>query len=396
MTNLRLYTNEYFVLGENILQLKYESARPKSYGEKLPKRYQLSLLLLSLEALFLAMCATGAAHAFTASFVAGAYQDSDGAISVNAYGDFVDPYFANRALTLADESGLDIHASVSRWIPWAIARQLPDGRFQRYCKSESAAWSPCQSSDADDASLALWLELLYRLAPNSGLPLNWKSSTDRANRYLEKLHDNGTGLYFVSLETRVSLLMDNVEVYHLFRVLAAANRRFGHPDLGDYYQRKANRLAQAISARLWVPAEHAFLTSTQNSPAQSPATRAFYPDDVAQVYPWLFNMPTPAGNAKAAFQRWLKFYGSTWLNRDGDDFPWGVVALAAFRLGDTTCVRQWITQNASLSLSSSLSLGSGTLKSETLGPDQGRYWTVLDETVLQILRQKSLSPGPPQ
>jgi hypothetical protein len=307
---------------------------------------------------------------------------------------------------LADESGLDVRASVAHWIPWAIAHQLPDGRFQRYCKSASSEWSACQSSDADDAGLALWLELLFRMAPKSGLPSNWKSSADRANRYLETLHDNGTGLYFVSLELRVSLLMDNVEVYHSFRVMAAANRRFGRPDLGDSYQRKANRLAQAIAGRLWVRAKHEFLTSTQNSSnqnsaaqnfgtqnfaTQDPAARAFYPDDVAQVYPWLFNMPTPAGNAKAAFRRWLKSYGSTWLNRDSDDFPWGIVALAAYRQGETTCVRQWMTQSVSLSLS----LRSGTLKSETLGSDQDRYWTVLDETVLQILRQKSLRPGAP-
>ena len=280
--------------------------------------FHLLQTLFLFQTFFLLVCTTGMAHAFTASFVAGAYQDSDGAITVNAHGDFVDPYFANRALTLADESGLDVRASVARWIPWAMAHQLPDGRFQRYCKSESAAWSACQSSDADDAGLALWLELLFRMAPKSGLPPNWKSSAARANRYLENLHDNGTGLYFVSLELRVSLLMDNVEVYHLFRVMAAANRRFGRPDLGDSYQRKANRLAQAIAGRLWVPAKHEFLISTQNSShqnsaaqnfaTQSPAARAFYPDDVAQVYPWLFNMPTPAGNAKAALRRWLKSY----------------------------------------------------------------------------------------
>src|ERR1044072_1481627 len=143
------------------------------------------------------------------------YQAPDGAITVNEHGNFVDPYFTNRALTLADESGMNVRAVAERWIPWIMAHQLADGRFERYCKSGGGDWSPCQPSDADDAGLAVWLELLYRLAPQSGLPVTWQASAATANKYLEHLRDKNTGLYFVSHDLRVCLLMDNVEVYHL-------------------------------------------------------------------------------------------------------------------------------------------------------------------------------------
>src|ERR1051325_2272610 len=121
---------------------------------------------LSLALLFLSI---GTSRASAQTLDLNLYQTPDGAITVNEHGDFVDPYFANRALTLADESGMDVRVIADRWIPWLVAHHLPDGRFQRYCKSRSSDWSPCKPSDADDSGLAVWLELLHRLAPESGL-----------------------------------------------------------------------------------------------------------------------------------------------------------------------------------------------------------------------------------
>ena len=82
--------------------------------------------------------------------------------------------------------------------------------------------------------------------------------------------------------------MDNVEVYHLFRVMAVANRRFGQTKLSRDYEIKADQLAHAIVRRMWSRKGQSFLASTQQ-----PAPNTFYPADVAQVYPWLFKMPTP-------------------------------------------------------------------------------------------------------
>jgi len=289
------------------------------------------------------------------------YQTPDGAITVNEHGNFVDPYFTNRALTLADESGMNVRAVAERWIPWIMAHQLADGRFERYCKSGGGDWSPCQPSDADDAGLAVWLELLYRLAPQSGLPVTWQASAATANKYLEHLRDKNTGLYFVSHDLRVCLLMDNVEVYHLFRVIAAANRRFGQLKLSLDYRKKADQLARAIVRRMWLPAKHSFAASTQR-----PLPTTFYPAAVAQIYPWLFKLPTPAGDAKHAFRNWLSSHGNIWLHRSNDQFPWGIIALAADRFGETAWVDQWVENSQSLRHSA--------------------YWTVLDETLVQVLQ----------
>ena len=85
----------------------------------------MSALLL---ALYLPLL-VGTTHASLQNLVLDLYQTPDGAITVNEHSDFVDPYFANRALTLADESGMDVHVIAEHWIPWLMAHQLPDGRF---------------------------------------------------------------------------------------------------------------------------------------------------------------------------------------------------------------------------------------------------------------------------
>ncbi len=307
---------------------------------------------------------SGASQASSRILALDLYQTPDGAITVNEHGNFVDPYFANRALTLADESGMDVRVLAERWIPWLMAHQLSDGRFQRYCRSDGSDWSPCKPSDADDAGLAVWLELLYRLAPQSGLPATWQDSAMRANKYLESLRDKNTGLYFVSHDLRVCLLMDNVEVYHLFRVVAAANHRLGQPKLSLDYKKKADDLARATVRRMWSSVNHRFVASTQR-----PLPVTFYPAAVAQVYPWLFKLPTPAGDAKASFRNWLSFYGNIWLDRSSDQFPWGIIALAGDQLGETACVDQWIENSKSLRHSA--------------------YWTVLDEALVQVFQNDS-------
>ena len=310
----------------------------------------------------LLLLGTGTGYASSQNLTLDLYQTPDGAITVNEHGNFVDPYFANRALTLADESGMDVGAIAEHWIPWVMAHQLPDGRFQRYCKPGGSDWSPCKPSDADDAGLAVWLELLYRLSPSSGLPADWQGSVERANKYLDGLRDKSTGLYFLSHDLQVCLLMDNVDVYHLFRVMAAANRRFGQTKLSRDYEIKADQLAHAIVHRMWSRKGQNFLASTQQ-----PALNAFYPADVAQVYPWLFKMPTPAVDTKASFRTWLNSHGNIWLDRRDDHFPWGIIALACDQLSETAWVDRWIANSNSLKHSA--------------------YWTVLDEALLQVLQR---------
>src|SRR5437016_6265023 len=70
---------------------------------------------------FFLLLSVVSANAFSQNLALDLYQNPDGAITVNEHGDFVDPYFANRALTLADESGIEVRLIAERWILWLIA-----------------------------------------------------------------------------------------------------------------------------------------------------------------------------------------------------------------------------------------------------------------------------------
>src|SRR5262245_9306243 len=62
----------------------------------------------------------------------GRYVEADGAMPLQGGGSVVDPYFATKALVVADVAGLDVRETARRWIEWALARQRFDGRFERY------------------------------------------------------------------------------------------------------------------------------------------------------------------------------------------------------------------------------------------------------------------------
>eukprot|EP00952_Eustigmatos_sp_NYUAD-ZCMA_P001332 5991-Eustigmatos_ZCMA.PRE.1 len=87
------------------------------------------------------------------------YQRPDGAITTYLSGDSIDPYFATKALLVAQDAGLDNAAAARRWINWLLPQQLADGRFERYCL-KGERFLPCRPADADDALLATWMELL--------------------------------------------------------------------------------------------------------------------------------------------------------------------------------------------------------------------------------------------
>src|SRR5581483_4206184 len=123
------------------------------------------------------------------------------ALTVHAGGDFVDPYFATKALIAAEEAGLNVDGPARRWIAWLLPRQRPDGRFERYCRADGA-WRSCADADADDALSALWMELLNRMTPHGETVTAWVESAQRADAHLNLLRNSKTGLYQVSRGAR--------------------------------------------------------------------------------------------------------------------------------------------------------------------------------------------------
>jgi hypothetical protein len=286
-------------------------------------------LLLSLVAV---VTATTLAQAH--EFLPGRYAANDGALLLNAGGNYVEPYFATKALLVASDAGLDIHSAALAWIEWLLPRQRKDGRLDRYCR-KGDAWTECSPADADDSMLALWMELLFRTAPNDGLPPAWQESADKARSFLASLKDRRSGLYHVSHNNHVALFMDNVEIYSAFKAIGDAQEHFGDHAGAAITKGEAENLAKAISAAFWDRKTRRFRVSTQkNSPK-------FYPDVVAQTYPWLAGLPLPEGDSQEAWAHWKQLFAAAWLSNRYDPHAWGLIALAAMKVGDRPIAECW-------------------------------------------------------
>lgn len=289
--------------------------------------------------LIIVLIVGGSVAAQVRKFEAGRYAIGGGALVLNDDENYVEPYFATKALLVAESTGLDAKPSALEWINWLLPRQRPDGRFDRYCLKKNA-WTSCAAADADDSMLALWLELLYRNAPDSGLPPAWQASAERARSYLRTLRNSRLGVYHVSHREHTALFMDNVEVYSALAEVARNERRFGDTANADADERTAQDLAKSIQGVFWNRRQQRFLPSNMKT------RPAFYPDVVAQTYPWLAGMPTPEGDPHQAWARWRRVFAPMWLNNQYDPHAWGLVAVAAVELGDFQTAGCWLDRAA--------------------------------------------------
>ncbi|HEX8550785.1 MAG TPA: hypothetical protein VF681_04445 [Abditibacteriaceae bacterium] len=297
-------------------------------------------------------------------FDAGVFQAEDGAITIINNDERVDAYFATKALLTAHEAGLDIREAGMRWVNWLLPLQHSDGRFMRYTRQKATAtqaayWKTTDIADADDALLAIWIELLYTLAPNEGLPVSWQKSISLAGSHLQTLRDR-RGYYWIARENRVGLFMDNSEIYSSMMNIAREQGRLGHNTAAAQTTAAARNLAEAIHNTFWDNNKKKFRVSTQIIPDSK-----FYPDATAQVFPMLTGLDTPAAPDATVFNEWLAKHGDDWITMRYDDFPWGLVAFAAWKVGDNNSALEWQNKNRGLRY--------------------GNRWTVLDEAIYQAL-----------
>ncbi len=294
--------------------------------------------------LLLAPAALVGAQASRVSLTLGPYAQPDGAITVFPDGLSVEPYFAIRALLAARTLGLDVQPTTDNWIRWQAAQLQRDGHFARYCRTAGSGWKACGAADADDAVLAVWLELLHA-TPGA---TDRRALTHSADSALRLLFDARRGVYQISPTLRVSLFMDNIEI-------ASALDAIG-------MRQRAAALRHAIDRVFWDSAARAYRITTQDVPS---APRAFYPDFVAEGYASFFGLGSPAEKPHEQFTRWIKTYGSVWLDARDREYPWGLIAMAAERYGDRQSVECWLGQAISLR--------------------HGVRWNVLEEAILQGL-----------
>ncbi|HUO16408.1 MAG TPA: hypothetical protein VMX38_15590 [Verrucomicrobiae bacterium] len=321
-----------------------------------------TLRLLALAAVL--FCGSGFVFASATAFSPSTYQQPDGALEVNPGSNYVDPYFATKALLVAQDGGLDVREAALAWIRWVLPRQQRNGLFRRYCR-KNGRWQSCAAADADDSMLALWMQLLYRMAPDSGMPADWKHSVALAEKRLDKLRNGRLGVYHVSEWNHAALLMDNIEVYAALRDVAEGQLRLHDPEASATSHR-ADQLASAIDHVFWDHHAKRFRPSLEKT------VPAFYPDVVGQVYPWLANVSGPGQNAQDAWEQWKRNFGAAWIERRYDSHPWGLVAMAAEKLGDSASAECWTAQSDPLRGSSS--------------------WNVLEEAAWQSLRARFAQP----
>ena len=306
-----------------------------------------------------AVCACASSRPFDPN----GYQHPDGAISLHYNGDFIEPYFATKALILAQEAGLDVRQPTQQWIQWLLPRQQKDGRFGRYCRKPGADWQVCSVADADDSMLALWLQLLYTNAPDSGLPKPWQESARKAKASLDVLRNSRLGVYHVSRQNHVALFMDNVEVYSALDAVARSQDRFGQHSQAAATHKEAENLDLAIQRVFWNKHDEWFRPSIQKNRPE------FYPDVVAQVYPWLADMPMDSNvQLREAWTRWRSRYAIDWLDKKFDPHPWGLVAMAAVKFGDSDSAGCWLSRSEPLRFSTN--------------------WNVLEEAAFQAVETK--------
>lgn len=292
------------------------------------------------------------------------YAGADGAISVQHQGGTVDPYFALQALLLAGEFGLDISPYAQPWAQWLVQRQKPDATFDRFCRA-GPVWAPCKTADADDTLLALWMRLLDSLpADAAARHPRWADSYRTSTAALAALREPERGIYLVSPVYQHGLFMDNLEVLSYqppCRVPCAQ------------ILAQSNRLARDIHRSFWDASSRQFLVSTQ--PEQKEMPDAFYPTQVAQIYPLLFDFDLWHLTPRSHYRQWMKRNRATWLTQSHTDFAWGLVALIALKFQDTTSAGCWLRETAR---------ARGT-----------SHWIVTDEVARQVLIHHRVLPAPP-
>ncbi len=289
------------------------------------------------------------------------YQLDDGAIVLKRDEPFVDPYFSTKALLIAAQHGLQVNEVARKWVNWLLPRQLADGRFMRFCKQTMASrdWAACHEADADDAMMAMWLALIAETMQDP-LPKNILESIERSLKQLEKLRVADSGVYLVSETNKVALLMDNVEIYEGYRALSRHFQKRGDAARAKRYAARASALAAAIERVFWSPAQQRYRITTQTREAND-----FYPDRLAQLYPLLGDLPDVRNNRAAVYRDWLQANRGNWLALSADEFPWGLVAIAALRMGDLNTAANW---NAI----------AGSLRGS-------QRWNVLEEAIYEVV-----------
>ncbi len=274
------------------------------------------------------------------------FTHSDGAITVAAHSNSVDPYFANKALIIAHEAGLDVNDITLAWLLWLLPRQRSDGGFDRFC-GQTNSWRACDRADADDSSVASFLQLvaLYEQSPHRRVVLGQTKVFEGMARaqasamiLLSRLA-TVRGTYRAFPDEPIEFLMDNTEVYAgLVAIGRIAEATHLKRAIYQHFRKKSQ----------WQPANESYKQFD------------FYPSALAPTYLWHTKLITGA-TIDQEFKLWVRQWGREWIMQINDAYAWGLVAWGARNTSEQHWIRCWRHRHAQ--------------------HDRTQGWTVIDEAV---------------
>jgi hypothetical protein len=292
-----------------------------------------------------------------------AFQGFDGVLSIYPGGKDCDPYFAMKALIIAERFGLNVNAPALRFATWLQPKQRADGGFDRF-RLNGSQWEFGARADADDSTTALWMQTLCV----TRLVVSEQRSFESARQLLSSLKIRA-GTFSIAPDTPVQLLMDNCEVYESLRICSRYFRQAGNNALAEQLFAQANALRLAITRQFRPNKAEYWRVSSQQLPEQT-----FYPHAAAQLFPLLGGLESASNARSARLPTWLAKYGQDWLSGTADEFPWGLLA-CAFAIGNNRAtVERWLAFAAPLRAS-------------------GRRWNILEEACWQALSHHSAQIG---
>jgi uncharacterized protein YbaR (Trm112 family) len=190
------------------------------------------------------------------------------------------------------------------------------------------------------------VQLLYVMTPaGQPLPPAWDKSAARSLAALERLYDPQLGAYVISETQPIALLMDNCEVVAALRQVAAQKRQRGDAAGARGLRRRASQVERRLASLFPPDAQGLLRYTTEDEPETE---KTFYPHATVQLYPLLHGLPSLLKKPAMDYRTWMRRYRDAWVNLAVDEFPWGLMAHAAYLQGDKPVVTCWVRKAAPL------------------------------------------------
>lgn len=262
-----------------------------------------------------------------------------GAIAQTPDKTLVVPYFGSLAAkTLAE---LDPERA-RMYITWYLNNiESPDrwgleGTIYDY-RVMNGLLKPTMNYDSADSYAATFLSAVcsyYEKTQDRDFIVSNLESINKVARVITTLQDKD-GLVFAKPRSSTKYLMDNAENYKGLNDWASVLDALGDADMASQYRTAAQKIQSAILNILYDPAR-GFAWSYSKLGRRFPVKGRWYPDGVSQIYLIFNDVVSPEDPVAVAIWDDFNAQFPGWeVGVKKDQFPWGTIALAAYKMNDT-------------------------------------------------------------